>query len=403
MPPKGNKANKTQRKTAAPQDVCSICCQKFGPKDEVLFCSGSCQKHLHRYCASVNEQSYKTLISDDSPPFLCFCCFRAQKDDEVAKLHAIVDLLKDEINALKKTRLNDAEWPPLAPGAERPMKDSQPTSAPGESTVRSTSHSPHTVHSVSNASCNQESKYNLVLYGVEECRPGLPRLGRLESDLASVVKVFSALDSSIQSQSVRDCYRLGKFSPGASRPRPVLVKFVRAADVSKIFAKRKSLSSPFFLKPDLSQAERVQHSTLMQERWRLIQSGVSRKDIRVKGDALYINNQMHGRASNSKFEHAFSGTGSHQGQSNSSRDASPIVLNDQHSAVHVHASPDNSSTSVVDNSCPLDNPCPLDKSCSLDNSCPQSSPSGASVNRASLTTPSTFRGSAPDTNSPPQS
>ena len=30
------------------------------------------------------EQSYKALTSDGAPPFLCFCCFRAQKDEQVA-------------------------------------------------------------------------------------------------------------------------------------------------------------------------------------------------------------------------------------------------------------------------------------------------------------------------------
>ena len=114
MPPK----MRTQQKAAASGGVCCICCQKFGLKDEVLFCSGSCQKHLHRYCASVSEQSYKTFISDDAlQPFLCFCCFRAQKDDEVAKLRNIVDLLTEELNALKKTSPNE-DWP-LTPGADQ--------------------------------------------------------------------------------------------------------------------------------------------------------------------------------------------------------------------------------------------------------------------------------------------
>ena len=89
----------------------------------------------------------------------------------------------------------------------------------------------------------------MVLYGVEECRPGVSRSARQESDLSSVVTVFSALDSSIQPQSIRDCYRLGTFSPGASHPRPILVKFVRTADITKIFAKMKSLSIPFSIKP----------------------------------------------------------------------------------------------------------------------------------------------------------
>ena len=385
MPPK---TTKTQRKAAASGGVCSICCQKFGPKDEILFCSGSCQKHLHWYCASVSEQSYKAFVSDDAPrPFLCFCCFRAQKDEEVAKLHDIVHLLKEELNALKKKSLN-ADWPPLTPDADRPTKNNQPASAPGEPTVRPTSHTPHTpytVNSASNVSHNPESKFNVVLYGVEECRSGLPRSARFESDLNSVVSVFSALDSSIQSQSVRDCYRLGKFFPGASRPRPLLVKFVRAADASKIFARKKSLSSPFFVKLDLSPAERVQHSALMQERWCLIQSGVSRKNIRVKGNALYVDNKLHGHVSNSKFTHASTDSDSHQGPSNSPSDASPIVQNDQQSAVHVHTCPGESITSVVD------------RSCSPDNSCSQSTPKGAFDNGAGLAAPLTA--SDPGTNS----
>ena len=141
--------------------------------------------------------------------------------------------------------------------------------------------------------------------------------------MRSCIRPNQRIDSSIRSQSVRDCYRLGKFFPGASRPRPLLVKIVRAADVSKIFARKKSLSSPLFVKPDLSQAERVQHSTLMQERWRLIQSGVSRKNIRVKGNALYVDNKLHGHVSNSKFTYAPTGSDSHQGPSNSPSDASP--------------------------------------------------------------------------------
>ena len=110
MPPK----TKAQRKVAPPgnsQDVCSICCQKITAKDESLFCSGICQKSLHRYCASVGEHSYKAL-ADGAQPFLCFCCFRAQKDEQVAMLVSAVESLKEEINALKTA--NSVERPSVA-------------------------------------------------------------------------------------------------------------------------------------------------------------------------------------------------------------------------------------------------------------------------------------------------
>ena len=78
-------------------------------------------------------------------------------------------------------------------------------------------------------SSNHESEFNVVLYGLEECPSGLTRSSRLESDLTNISNIFSELDSSIQPQSIRDCYRLGKYFRDASRPRPILVKFVSSS------------------------------------------------------------------------------------------------------------------------------------------------------------------------------
>ena len=99
---------KSQRKTpaasqssAANQDSCCICLQKLNPKDETLFCSGSCQKYLHRYCASVSEQAFKKLNTDDTEPFLCFCCFKSEKEKQLLTLLSTVESLKGEIDVLK--------------------------------------------------------------------------------------------------------------------------------------------------------------------------------------------------------------------------------------------------------------------------------------------------------------
>ena len=203
--------------------------------------------------------------------------------------------------------------------------------------VSNTSQSPKPM---STASYDHDSKYNVVLYGMEECRLGLSRSARLESDLSSVVSVFSALDSSIQSHSVRDCFRLGKFSPDATRPRPILAKFVRVADVSKIFSKKSQLSTPFFIKPDLSRFERFLQSILMQERWKLIQSGVSRKSIRIRGNSSFVSSKLHGRVT------------PHLSQPDSPRPATPAV-HQPHLHVHTSAS-DKPTTSLVSNTCPQD-------------------------------------------------
>ena len=151
-------------------------------------------------------------------------------------------------------------------------------------------------------SSNYERKFNVVLYGLDECPSGLTRSSRLESDLTNISNIFFELDSSIHPQSISDCYRLGKYLRDASRPRPILVKFVRVADVSRIFANRRKLPTAISVKPDMSSAERKKYSILMQERWDLIQSGVLRKDIKIRGDSLYVSNKKYGCVLNSKFE-----------------------------------------------------------------------------------------------------
>ena len=267
--------------------TCPICCQKLVPKNEVLFCSGSYQKYLHRYCAGVAELSYKLLSSDGAEPFLCYCCFRAQKDKQV------IESIKKDISALKA---KDAEVPPSSHSYSSVTKEIPPASTRGE---------PGTYCSNTYQQLlNRETKFNAILFGVNECAKGLSRLARYESDLNSVVSTLSSIDPSFQSQSIRDCSRLGKFSPNASRPRPLLIKFVRVADVSNILSKKRALLKPYSLKPDLSYKQRVIESNLLKERWSLIQSGTNRSDINIRGNNLYLSGKLHGRATMSEFKPA---------------------------------------------------------------------------------------------------
>ena len=55
------------------------------------------------------------------------------------------------------------------------------------------------------------------------------------------------------------------------------------------------------MKPDLSPDQRVQEKILLKERWNLIQTGVERSDIRIKGNAIRISGLPHGRVVNSVF------------------------------------------------------------------------------------------------------
>ena len=288
MPPKPGK--KSRKATSSSSDQCCICYQAIGPKEDALFCSGSCQQFLHRYCASVSESAYKSLTSENSVPFYCFCCYKAQKEEQLSNLLAVVDSLKEEINALKgaaasTTAASGCDGPPGTLTQPEVAKVERPIMIPASLTSESTTANP-ALHS---AIPNQDKKFNIVVYGINECPPGMSKAARLQSDLANVVTIFSNLESSIQPQSIKDLFRLGKFNSNASRPRPILVKFVSIADVFAILSKKRSLSSPYSIKPDRPLKDRLLESIIMHERWNLIQSGVSRNNIKLETtNCMYI-------------------------------------------------------------------------------------------------------------------
>ena len=107
----------------------------------------------------------------------------------------------------------------------------------------------------------------------------------------------------VEPQSIKDCFRLGKCFPGSSRPRPILVKFIRISDVTDTLTKRSNLSHPYVIKPDMPHEQRVQESARLKERWHLIQSGVHRSNIKIRNDRLFVSNRLHGFVINNTFQH----------------------------------------------------------------------------------------------------
>ena len=112
------------------------------------------------------------------------------------------------------------------------------------------------------------------------------------SDLANILPVLSTIDSSIQNRSISDLYvyQLGRFDENQTRPRPILVKFLRRMDVTTILSNRNKIERPMVIKADMSKEERKVESLLLQEHWKLIQQGTSHKHI-LHGDlkCMWVN------------------------------------------------------------------------------------------------------------------
>ncbi len=107
----------------------------------------------------------------------------------------------------------------------------------------------------------------------------------------------------ISKLSVRDCTRMGKYSPSHVRPRPLLVKLLRTTDeVSVILSNRSKLTkSKVYIKPYMTPSKRNSESILLKERKSLISSGANPKDIIGKSNKLLLNGSVYGSVQGSSF------------------------------------------------------------------------------------------------------
>ena len=309
-----NKQHKKQKKTSV---ICPTCDEPIiigttkPPGHDLIECEGACkvwQPWLHRGCAGLSKAAFQTATASPDP-FLCPHCRLVAQSSELLALKSAVNTLSIELSSLKvvvedlMANINTAyvpnptDFPSLAHTPVLPpsyLGNHVPVDPfANKSHVYSTRHDQHH-HS-------SDRKYNIVLFGVDECSVCTSRYERLESDLNIVSEVVSGIDDSIQKHSIKDCFRLGKFNRASRRPRPIFVKFVRTADVSRILSKKASLSHRFSIKPDLSTEEMLWEAALLKERWNLIQGGMDRKLIKIRNNSVLVSGNVHGRVVNSVF------------------------------------------------------------------------------------------------------
>ena len=65
----------------------------------------------------------------------------------------------------------------------------------------------------------------------------------------------------------------------------------------------------------------------MKERWRLIQTGIDRKSIKIQAANIYVNNKLHGKVCNSSFALSSELTSNNNSTLPNSSQQSPIPVN----------------------------------------------------------------------------
>jgi len=312
-----------------PLDVCGKCSKKCtSTKGESIQCD-LCGMWAHATCEGISKEQFKAIKSLSSLSNIVYYC---QVHDCSSRIKNItVDWVQSRDGSQIDTTVSDLTKKHLTAehstiqeavsdlSAKIDKLQAQELQLSGQISNTSKAIDRHPGKSFIQ---NDDRKCNVVVYGVEECPPNTPRSARLVRDTNEVSKVFSSIEVNIEGSLILDCFRLGKFKPQQSRPRPILVKLHRAIDAATILANRSQLSPPMSIKPDLSPAEREIESILLTVRWSLIQKGHLRKSIKINSQrsCIYVNNQLYGKVANSQFQLL----ASEQSVSNSTQIASTV-------------------------------------------------------------------------------
>ena len=243
-------------------------------------------------------------VSKSSKPFYCSHCQLQAHEKEITELKSLIGALRAELSQLKPTAT--VSTPPSSSHSSNPPNSTQPSNANKTSVAQSyssvlqskgTNVRPNSIHNFSMT----DRKFNIVVYGLEECQQGTPRHERMTRDMDSVTSIAKSACPTLTDQSICDCTRLGKYSP--DRHRPLLVKFTRSCEAATILANRTKIQAPgIFIKPHLTQQERANENILLKEHRSLINSGITKNNIKIRGNSIYVNNKRHGSATASGFK-----------------------------------------------------------------------------------------------------
>ena len=276
-------------------------CASHEETGHMLECE-TCLKWLHSNCVNINQSSASTY------PLVCPHCVKQMfyqiKDltDEITILKSTINnqaneisSLKDEISSMSIHRNEKLEVDTQAVNNHLPQLTVDPSPATAKAQQQS---SPALSQNAKTPDIDR--KFNIILFGVSESPQGTPRYKRSESDFKEVYSLLTNLENnSVCKSLVRDCHRIGRYN--SSNHRPIHVTLGSTADVSRILSLRSSLSSHLVIKPDISPFERKVEKVLLFERWKLIQSEMECRHIKLRNSCSYANGRLYGKVIDGSF------------------------------------------------------------------------------------------------------
>lgn len=224
---------------------CPICEEVIEETLDSIYCEGQlCMSLIHRQCAGLSKTAFSQAVKSS------FSCPKCR-----------LESVEAELSTIKKSK-----------GAD--------------------------------TSVNPTKKFSIIVQGIEECEEDTSKLTRQKEDLSKVVSLLSKIQSSVNSQSIKDIRRLGKYNSARPRPRPILVQFLRSADASSILSKAGSVESPYSIQHYMTPAELSHNAVLLKKRWAIHnETGTDLKRIKIRQHSVFVDEKLHGKLNISTSEY----------------------------------------------------------------------------------------------------
>ena len=295
--------------------VCPICEDNIDDSvHDSIFCEGYCQAWVHRGCGGLSKPAHAKAKS--IPSWKCPSCLEIDHSKVFPAQSELVENLKKDLSALTQ-QVNSLDAKVVSLAEELSSISTVPSATtPLSSLSPSNGHIPATTSLMQSAQQrnsdtrpmlpaqqrNPDRKYNVIISGINESPAGTACHIRISNDLNSVSSVLSLLLPTLSDTTIRDCHRLGKFSPNHSRN--ILVTFNRTCDVSTVLSNKFKVADRSSLKinPDLSPSDRKIRSILLSKRHELIRSGFSRQSIHFRSNIMFVDGRKFGAVINQRFE-----------------------------------------------------------------------------------------------------
>ena len=152
--------------------------------DDSVQCNGLCDGWIHRHCAGLSLALFEEISRSDDP-FFCPSCCAAQNQAEIISLKSALASLTSEVSTLKAScdqimsqrvapsTINDNPAAPEQPRGTQPSPNAGLESSPKPIALTKPA--------------DENRKFNLVVYGIEESASGTPGSKRMSSDFESKI------------------------------------------------------------------------------------------------------------------------------------------------------------------------------------------------------------------------